>query len=196
MRVAKIDRVTKETQISLELNLDGSGTSDIHTGIGFFDHMLDQIAVHGGFDLRLEAQGDLAVDSHHTVEDCSLVLGAAFKQSLGDKRGIRRTASATVPMDDALGQVAVDFSGRSYAIVRVAWTSPSVGSLPTSLLEHFFESFAAACACNLHVILHYGRDNHHIAESLFKSLARALREASRIDPGHSDQVPSSKGVLA
>jgi len=196
MRTVKIARLTKETQINLDLDLDGKGIYEIQTGIGFFDHMLAQVALHGGFDLTLSAQGDLVVDAHHTVEDCSLVLGAAFKQALGDKRGIQRTASATVPMDEALGQVVVDFSGRPYAVIRVEWSSPMVGSLPTSLLEHFFESFAAACACNLHVLLHYGRDNHHIAESLFKSLGRALREAVEIDPDRSDQVPSSKGVLA
>jgi len=196
MRTVKITRQTKETQINLDLDLDGKGIYEIQTGIGFFDHMLAQVALHGGFDLTLSAQGDLVVDAHHTVEDCSLVLGAAFKQALGDKRGIQRTASATVPMDEALGQVVVDFSGRPYAVIRVEWSSPMVGSLPTSLLEHFFESFAAACACNLHVLLHYGRDNHHIAESLFKSLGRALREAVGIDPDRSDQVPSSKGVLA
>ena len=196
MRIAKIERNTKETQITLELNLDGTGMHDIHTGIGFYDHMLTQIAVHGRFDLKILARGDLEVDAHHTVEDCGLVLGAAFRQALGDKRGIRRTASATVPMDDALGQVVVDFSGRPYAVVRVDWASTTVANLPTSLLEHFFESFAAASVSNLHVLVHYGRDNHHIAESLFKSLARALHQASRVDADGPAQVPSSKGVLA
>jgi imidazoleglycerol-phosphate dehydratase len=196
MRTAKIVRHTKETDIDLDLNLDGKGSCEIQTGVGFFDHMLTQVAIHGGFDIRLTAQGDLAVDAHHTVEDCGLVLGTAFKQALGDKLGIRRAASATVPMDEALGQVVVDFSGRPYSVVRVIWTSPTVGNLPTSLVEHFFESFAAACTCNLHVLLHYGRDNHHIAESLFKALGRALREASRLDPDRSGQIPSSKGVLA
>lgn len=196
MRTSKIARYTAETEIDLDLDLDGMGVFEIQTGIGFFDHMLTQVALHGGFDLQLTVRGDLTVDAHHTVEDCGLALGAAFKQALGDKRGIRRSASATVPMDEALGQVVVDFSGRPYAVVQVAWTSSTVGGLPTSLLEHFFESFSAACACNLHVLLHYGRDNHHIAEALFKALGRALREASRIDLDRSGQVPSSKGVLA
>ena len=196
MRTARIVRNTKETQITLELNLDGAGMHEIQTGIGFFDHMLTQVAVHGGFDLKIDARGDLEVDAHHTVEDCGLALGAAFKQALGEKRGIRRTASATVPMDDALGQVVVDFSGRPYAVVRVDWASTMVANLPTSLLEHYFESFAAASVSNVHVLLHYGRDNHHIAESLFKSFARALWDASRIDTSRPDQVPSSKGVLA
>lgn len=195
MRTSKINRHTKETEIDLTLNLDGNGTYEIQTGIGFFDHMLAQVAVHGSFDIQLAARGDLDVDAHHTVEDCSLVLGAAFKQALGDKRGIKRTSSATVPMDEALGQVVVDFSGRPYAVIQVEWAGPAVGSLPTSLLEHFFESFAAASACNLHVLQHYGRDNHHIAEALFKAFGRALRKASRLDPDRLDQVPSSKGVL-
>jgi len=182
MRKAKIERKTKETDILVEVNLDGSGKFEIETGVGFFDHMLIQIAVHGLFDLTVKSKGDLHIDSHHTVEDCGLALGAAFKQALGDKRGITRTASATIPMDDALAQVVVDFSGRPYAVLRTAWTSPVVGGLNTTLLEHFFESFATASAANLHVIVHYGRDNHHMAESLFKAMARAMAKAVQIDP--------------
>ena len=195
MRTAKIERKTKETDILVEVNLDGSGQYQIETGVGFFDHMLTQIAVHGLFDLTIKAEGDLHIDPHHTVEDTGLALGAAFKQALGDKAGIFRTASATVPMDEALGQVVVDFSGRPYCELRTAWTSPMVGSLPTTLLEHFFESFATASASNLHLIVHYGRDNHHMAESLFKAMARALSAAVRLDPRRSGVVPSSKGVL-
>ena len=195
MRTAKIERKTSETDILVELNLDGSGEYDIQTGIGFFDHMLTQIAVHGLFDLTVRAKGDLHIDPHHTVEDCGLALGAAFKQALGDKRGIVRVASAEVPMDEALGQVVVDFSGRPYAVLKTVWTSAMVGGLHTTLLEHFFESFAAACASNLHVISHYGRDNHHMAEALFKAMARAMAKAVRIDPRRSDQIPSSKGAL-
>jgi imidazoleglycerol-phosphate dehydratase len=195
MRTAKIERKTKETDILVELNLDGSGKFEVETGVGFFDHMLNQIAVHGLFDLTLKAQGDLHIDPHHTVEDCGLALGAAFKQALGDKAGITRTASATVPMDEALGQVVVDFSGRPYAVLQTAWSSPSVGGLPTSLLEHFFESFATASASNLHVIVHYGRDNHHMAEAVFKAMARAMSAALQIDPRRSGEIPSSKGVL-
>jgi imidazoleglycerol-phosphate dehydratase len=196
MRTSRIERKTKETNIQVKLNLDGSGNYKIDTGIGFFDHMLTQIAVHGLFDLELKAMGDLHIDSHHTVEDCSLVLGTAFKQALGDKRGIVRTASATVPMDEALGQVVVDFSGRPYAVLDTKWTSPMVGGLHTTLLEHFFESFAAASAANLHLIVHYGRDNHHMAEALFKAMARAMAEAVGIDPRRGESIPSSKEILS
>lgn len=196
MRTAKIERKTKETDILVEINLDGAGKFEINTGIAFFDHMLAQIAVHGPFDLVIKAQGDLQIDAHHTVEDCGLVLGAAFKQALGDKSGITRSASATVPMDEALGQVVVDFSGRPYAVINTAWSSPMVAGLPTTLLEHFFESFATASGANLHVIVHYGRDNHHMAESLFKAMARAMAKAVHIDPRRSGNIPSSKGVLS
>jgi imidazoleglycerol-phosphate dehydratase len=195
MRIAKVERKTKETDIFIEVNLDGTGRHEIDTGIGFFDHMLTQIAVHGCFDLVIRAIGDLHIDPHHTVEDCGLALGAAFKQALENKEGIVRTSSATVPMDEALGQVVVDFSGRPYAVINTSWTSSVVGGLHTSLLEHFFESFAIASASNLHIIVLYGKDNHHMAESLFKSMARAMANAVRIDPRRSDEVPSSKGVL-
>ncbi len=195
MRTAKIERKTKETNIVVEVNLDGTGQFEIETGIGFLDHMLAQIAVHGLFDLAVKAQGDLHIDPHHTVEDCGLVLGTAFKQALGDKGGIVRTASATVPMDEALGQVVVDFSGRPYSMINIPWTSPMVGGLHTTLLEHFFESFATTSQANLHVIGHYGRDNHHIIESLFKALARAMAKAVQIDSRRSGNIPSSKGVL-
>lgn len=196
MRTSRIERETKETNIQVKLNLDGSGNYKIDTGIGFFDHMLTQIAVHGLFDLELKAMGDLHIDSHHTVEDCSLVLGMAFKQALGDKRGIIRTASATVPMDEALGQVVVDFSGRPYAVFDTKWTSPMVGGLHTTLLEHFFESFAAASAANLHLIVHHGRDNHHMAEALFKAMARAMAKAVQIEPRRRKNIPSSKEMLS
>ena len=195
MRTAKIERKTKETDILVEVNLDGAGKFEIDTGVGFFDHMLTQIAVHGSFDLVIRAKGDLYIDAHHTVEDCGLVIGAAFKQALGDKRGIIRTASALVPMDETLGQVVVDFSGRPYTVINAEWTSPVVGGLPTTLLEHFFESFATASGVNLHVIVHYGQDNHHIAEALFKAMARAMAKAVQIDPRRSGSVPSSKGML-
>ena len=195
MRTAKIERKTKETDIQVEVNLDGAGKFEIDTGVGFFDHMLTQIAVHGLFDLVIKVKGDLYIDAHHTVEDCGLVIGAAFKQALGDKRGIIRTASALVPMDETLGQVVVDFSGRPYTVINAEWTSPVVGGLPTTLLEHFFESFATASGVNLHVIVHYGQDNHHIAEALFKAMARAMAKAVQIDPRRSGSVPSSKGML-
>ncbi len=195
MRTASVKRKTKETDIQVELNLDGSGIYEIDTGIGFFDHMLTQVAVHGLFDLVIKAEGDLHIDAHHTVEDCGLALGAAFKQALGDKRGIVRTASATVPMDEALGQVVVDLSGRPYAVLKTSWTSPEVGGVPTTLLDHYFESFAAASGSNIHVIVHYGRDNHHIAESLFKALARAMAKAVAIEIRRSGELPSSKDML-
>ena len=196
MRTATIERKTNETDISLKLNLDGKGNARIATGVGFFDHMLTQIAVHGLYDLEVQAKGDLEVDAHHLVEDCGLVLGAAFKQALGDKAGIMRIASELVPMDEALGQVVVDFSGRPYAVVQTAWTAPDVGGLPVSLLEHFFETFASAAGCNLHVRVLNGRDNHHMAEALFKALARATAKAVQIDPRRGGTIPSSKGVLA
>jgi imidazoleglycerol-phosphate dehydratase len=189
MRTATIERKTNETDIFLNLNLDGQGKANITTGVGFFDHMLTQIAVHGLYDLEIRAKGDLEVDAHHLVEDCGLALGAAFKQALGGKAGLVRIASVMVPMDEALGQVVVDFSGRPYAVVQTAWTAPDVGGLPVSLLEHFFETFASAAGCNLHVGVLYGRDNHHMAEAL---TARAIQ----IDPRRGGVGPSSKGVLA
>jgi imidazoleglycerol-phosphate dehydratase len=195
MRTAKIERKTKETEVSVEINLDGSGDFQINTGIGFFDHMLTQISIHGLFDLSIKAKGDLHIDNHHTVEDCGLALGTAFAKALGDKKGIIRTASATVPMDESLGQVVVDLSGRPYAMINTAWTYPMVGELHTSLLEHFFESFATTSKSNLHLIVHYGKDNHHMAESLFKAMARALAIAVQVDPRRGDSIPSSKGVL-
>lgn len=195
MRTALIERKTKETEILVEVNLDGSGKYEIDTGIGFFDHMLIQIAVHGLFDLVIKAQGDLDIDAHHTVEDCGLALGSAFDQALGDKRGIVRIGSATVPMDEALGQVVVDLSGRPYAVIDAGWSSSMVGGLHTTLLEHFFESFASAAKVNLHVLVQYGRDNHHMAESLFKALARALGMAVKMDPRRNQNIPSSKESL-
>lgn len=195
MRSANIERKTMETEITLTLKLDGEGLAEIQTGIGFFNHMLAQIAVHGLFDLHVKAVGDLEVDPHHTVEDCALALGTAFQQALGDKKGIVRIASAAVPMDEALGLVVVDFSGRPYAVIKTCWNSPAVGGLDTSLLEHFFESFAAASAATLHCQVHYGRDNHHMAEALFKSFGRALAGAVKLDPRRQGRIPSSKGVL-
>jgi imidazoleglycerol-phosphate dehydratase len=195
MRSAKVDRKTRETDISVQLKLDGSGDYQIDTGIGFFDHMLTQIAVHGLFDLFVKAKGDLHIDPHHTIEDCGLVLGTSFAQALGDKAGTVRTASALVPMDDALGQVVLDFSGRPYSVITTAWTSSMVGGIHTTLLEHFFESFAVASTSNLHLIMHYGKDNHHMAESLFKAFGRAASAAVQLDPRRMGQIPSSKGVL-
>lgn len=195
MRRADITHQTNETKIRVQLSIDGSGQHQIATGLGFFDHMLTQVAVHGFFDLFLEAQGDLEVDSHHTVEDCALVLGEAFHTALGDKKGIVRMASAFVPMDEALSRVVIDLSGRPFARVDVEWQGPMVAQLPTSLIEHFFQSFSVTCRCNLHATVLYGRDNHHLAESLFKGLGRSLDAACQYDPRRAQQAPSSKGSL-
>lgn len=195
-RTAKIIRKTNETDLSVKLNLDGSGAYQITTGIGFFDHMLTQIAVHGLFDIDLTAAGDLQVDFHHTVEDCGLALGSAFAEALGDKAGIVRMASALVPMDEALGQAVIDFSGRPYTVIKADWSSATVGGIPTTLLEHFFQSFAVASASTLHLQVQYGKDNHHMAESLFKAFARACARAVQIDPRREGRIPSSKGTLS
>ena len=195
MRQAEIERQTNETSILVNLTIDGSGRHQVDTGLGFFDHMLAQIAVHGLFDLNIQAKGDLHVDPHHTVEDCALVLGQAFHQALGERLSIVRTASSQMPMDEALARVVVDLSGRPYAVISVDWSGTSVGRLPTTLIEHFFESFSVSSRCNLHGAILYGRDNHHMAEALFKGLGRALDQATQLDPRRANQVPSSKGRL-
>jgi imidazoleglycerol-phosphate dehydratase len=195
MRSAEIHRKTKETDIRVSLNLDGSGQYEISTGIGFFDHMIGHLAVHGMFDLKLKAEGDLHVDSHHTVEDCALALGQAFDQALGERQGIVRMGSAYVPMDEALAFVAVDLSGRPYTVVKAEWHTPVVGGIATSLFTHILESFAIAARCNLHARVLYGRDDHHQAEALFKALGRALDVATRLDPRRGGLIPSTKGTL-
>ena len=195
MRTAKIERKTNETDIFVEVNIDGSGHAEINTGIGFLDHMLHHVAVHGLFDLTLRAAGDLHIDEHHTVEDCALALGMAFEQALGDRKGIVRMASAYVPMDETLAFVAIDFSGRPYAVVQAEWVTPSVGGIATTLFGHFIESFAVQAGCNLHARVLYGRDDHHKAEALFKALARALDAATRIDERRGGVIPSTKGVI-
>ena len=195
MRQYSLNRKTSETDISLTLNLDGTGKHHIQTGIGFFDHMLTQIAVHGLVDLDLRAEGDLHIDAHHTVEDCGIALGEAIGQALGSKSGIRRMAESSVPMDDALARVVLDLSGRPYSVIQVEWVSPQVGGMPTSLIEHFFESVAVHAKMNLHIRLEYGKDNHHIAEAIFKAFARALDAATQIDERRMGAVPSSKGKI-
>jgi imidazoleglycerol-phosphate dehydratase len=177
------------------LNLDGAGCYEVGTGIGFLDHMLSHIAVHGLFDLTVKAQGDLHVDPHHTVEDVALVLGTAFDQALGDRKGIVRMGSAYAPMDETLAFIAVDLSGRPYAVTEIVWAAPEVGGLPVTLFPHFFESFAITARANVHARVLYGRDDHHKAEGLFKALGRALDAATRIDPRRADVVPSTKGVI-
>jgi imidazoleglycerol-phosphate dehydratase len=193
-RQATITRQTKETSIKLILNLDGTGQADIATGVGFFDHMLHHIAVHGLFDLTVEATGDLHIDEHHTVEDVAIVFGQALDQALGDRSGIVRMGSAIVPMDDALAQVVIDLSGRSYAVVQARFDAPTIGQMPSTLVAHVLESIAASSRSNLHAQVLAGWDNHHKAEALFKALGRALDAATMIDPRRSG-VPSTKGTL-
>jgi imidazoleglycerol-phosphate dehydratase len=195
MRAANIQRKTTETDIQLSLNLDGTGQAQIDTGIGFLDHMLRHVAVHGLFDLDIEAAGDLEIDPHHTVEDVASVLGQAFDRALDDRKGIVRMGSAYVPMDEALAFVAVDLSGRPYAVIQANWRAPSIGRLPTTLIAHFMESFAFQARLNLHARVEYGRDDHHQAEAMFKALGRALDAATRIDPRRGGIIPSTKGIL-
>lgn len=194
MRTAQLSRSTSETQIEIELNLDGAGIHDIVTGVGFLDHMLTHLAVHGLFDLTVKATGDLHIDVHHTVEDVALTLGMAFDRALGDRKGIVRMASFYAPMDETLAFVALDLSGRPYSVIDAEWGPAPVGQIPTSLFPHFFESFAVTARCNLHARVLYGRDDHHKAEALFKALARALDTATSID-SRRQTVPSTKGTL-
>ena len=195
MRTAEIHRNTRETDIQVEINLDGVGDYQVETGLGFFDHMLSHVAVHGLFDLKLTAKGDLHIDPHHTVEDCALTLGQAIDEALGDRKGIVRIGSAYVPMDEALAFIAIDLSGRPYPNIQVEWRTPEVGNIPTSLFQHFLESLAMTIRCNLHARIVYGRDDHHQAEALFKALGRALDAATQIDPRRGGDIPSTKGVL-
>lgn len=194
-RQASISRETRETKITIWINLDGSGEQRISTGIGFLDHMLAQLAFHGLFDVHLQAQGDLHVDYHHTVEDVALGLGEAFDQALGSRAGLVRMASFYASMDDSLARVVVDFSGRPYSVVRARWHSPHVGGIPTSLFIHFLEAFAIRARCNLHASVLYGLDDHHQVEAVFKALGKALSLASRIEPRRSGQIPSTKGTM-
>lgn len=195
MRQSEVKRETRETCIEVRLDLDGTGNYDIATGIGFLDHMLTHVAVHGLFDLTVRAEGDLDVDPHHTVEDVALSLGRAFDQALGDRKGIARMASAYVPMDESLGFVALDLSGRPYAVVDIDWIGLDVGGVPVTLWDHFFESFAVAARANVHARILYGRDDHHKAEALFKALGRALGMATRIDERLGSELPSTKDRL-
>jgi len=193
-RIAKIHRQTSETDVHLTLALDGSGKYDVETGVGFLDHLLRHLAVHGLFDLTVAAAGDLEIDAHHTVEDVAIVLGQAFDQALVDRAGIQRMGYAYVPMDEALAFAAVDLSGRAYSVVQAEWHGPSIGRLPTSLVPHFLETLAFQARMNLHARIEYGRDDHHQAEALFKALGRALRMASSLDDRRVG-VASTKGTL-
>jgi imidazoleglycerol-phosphate dehydratase len=195
VRKAVIERNTKETQIRVALNIDGRGKYDISTGIRFFDHMLELFAHHGAFDLTLKAQGDLDVDQHHTVEDVGIVLGQAFAQALGDKRGILRAGYFVMPMDETLGLAAVDFSGRTAAAIDTKVKTRLVGDLQSELVFDFFEGFARAAHANVHARILYGRSNHHKIESLFKAFARAVRAACWRDRRMAKLLPSTKGLL-
>lgn len=194
-RRATIERETKETRVRVTLNLDGRGRADIHTGIGFYDHMWTLFAAHGLFDLTVQAEGDLQVDEHHTVEDVAICVGQALHKALGDRWGIVRTAHAYVPMDETLARVVVDLSGRPYAVFQAEWHTPRIGGLGTDLIFHVFETLAVHGRMNLHAVVLYGRNDHHQAEALFKALGRALDAATRIDERR-EGIPSTKGMLA
>jgi imidazoleglycerol-phosphate dehydratase len=193
-RTATVQRDTTETRIRLAIDLDGSGRADVSTGLGFFDHMLTLLAGHALVDLTIRCEGDLHVDGHHTVEDVGRALGTAVRESLGDRRGIRRYGHAIVPMDEALATVAVDLGGRQAVVFDVAFPVPTIGTFDAQLVEVFWESFAATAGANVHAVLHHGRNGHHIAEAVFKAAARALRMAVEADPRQLG-VPSTKGTL-
>ncbi|MEP9366216.1 imidazoleglycerol-phosphate dehydratase HisB [Xanthobacter sp. VNH20] len=195
MRQAEIVRETKETKVRLSVDLDGTGKAAIATGIGFLDHMLDLLARHARFDLDIKADGDLHVDFHHTTEDVGIVLGQAVKRALGDMRGITRYADLHLPMDETLTRVALDISGRPFLVFRTSFSAPKIGEFDTELVREFFQAFASNAGVTLHVETLYGDNNHHIAESCFKGLARALRAAAAIDPAAAGEIPSTKGAL-
>jgi imidazoleglycerol-phosphate dehydratase len=196
MRTATIKRKTKETDISVTVDLDGEGTAKIATGIGFFDHMLEQIARHSLIDITIAAKGDLEVDQHHTVEDVGIALGQAIRQALGDMKGITRYADVHLPMDEALTRAALDISGRPYLVWKVAFTRVKIGEFETELFHEFFQAFAQNAGVTLHIENLYGRNNHHIVETCFKALARVLRVAITIDARQKSRIPSTKGSLS
>lgn len=195
MREATVTRTTAETAISVTVNLDGTGRHDCQTGVGFFDHMLDQLSRHSLIDLTVRAKGDLHIDDHHTVEDVGIALGQAVRQALGDMKGITRYADVHLPMDETLTRVALDVSGRPFLVFRTEFPRDKIGTFDTELVREFFQAFAMNAGVTLHVETLYGDNAHHIAESCFKGLARALRAAFAIDPRRSNEVPSTKGVL-
>lgn len=194
-RTATIERSTKETSIRVEVNLDGTGAYHVSTGIGFLDHMLEQLSKHSLIDLTVEAKGDLHIDGHHTTEDSGLAIGSAVAQALGERKGITRFGSALSPMDETLTRVALDLSGRPYFVWNVNFTKPKLGEMDTELFREWFQAFAQTSGMTLHIENLYGVNNHHIVESCFKGLARSLRAAIEIDPRKADSVPSTKGVL-
>ena len=193
-RKALIKRDTKETSIELALNLDGAGIADISSGIGFYDHMLGHIALHGQFDLRVRASGDLHIDAHHSIEDIAICLGRAIDQALGSRGGIQRMGTAYVPMDEALARAVIDLSGRAYAVIEADFKTPQMGQMPTDLVIHALETIAAHGKMNLHAHVLYGRNDHHKAEALFKAFGRALAQAVKHDAGRAG-IPSTKGTL-
>ncbi len=195
MRKGAVTRRTNETEITVELDLDGSGSAKVATGIGFFDHMLDQLARHSLIDMNVSAKGDLHIDDHHTVEDVGIALGQALKQALGDKRGLTRYADCLLPMDEALTRVAVDVSGRPFLVFRTEFPTAKTGTFDTELVREFFQAFAINGGLTLHIETLYGLNSHHIAESCFKGAARALGAALAIDPRQAQRVPSTKGAL-
>jgi len=194
LRAARVERKTKETEVGVTLDLDGSGIANISTGVPMLDHLLSHVAVHGLFDLEIRAKGDLEIDAHHTIEDVAIVLGDALARALGDKRGIARMGHAYVPMDEALALVAIDLSGRAHAVIDAQFDAPMIGAIPASMIGHFLETLATNAKMNLHVRVFYGRDDHHKAEALFKALGRALAMAVAIDPRRAG-IASTKGTL-
>jgi len=196
MREASIERKTTETEIAASVALDGTGAYDVKTGVGFLDHMLEQLARHSLIDIKLRAKGDLHIDFHHTTEDSGIALGQAVAEALGDRKGIRRYASLHLPMDETLTRAAIDVSGRPYLIWKVEFSRPKIGDFDTELVREWFQAFAMNAGVTLHVETLYGDNNHHIAESCFKALARCLREAIEIDPRQKDRIPSTKGSLS
>ncbi len=194
-RKASVARKTKETEIAVSVDLDGKGASEISTGVGFFDHMLDQLARHSLIDMKIEAKGDLHIDDHHTVEDTGIAIGQALARALGERRGITRYASIDLAMDETLTKAAVDVSGRPFLVWNVAFNAPKIGTFDTELVREFFQALAQNAGITLHVMNHYGVNNHHVAETCFKAVARALRAAIEPDPRQEGAIPSTKGTL-
>ncbi|MEO5323141.1 imidazoleglycerol-phosphate dehydratase HisB [Mesorhizobium sp. CC13] len=194
-RSAEVSRKTKETEISVSVHVDGTGRSEMATGVGFFDHMLDQLSRHSLIDMKVSAKGDLHIDDHHTVEDCGIAIGQALSKALGDRRGIMRYASIDLAMDETLTRAAIDVSGRPFLVWNVDFSAPKIGSFDTELVREFFQAFAQNAGITLHVTNHYGANNHHVAETCFKAVARVLRTALESDPRQPDAVPSTKGSL-
>jgi imidazoleglycerol-phosphate dehydratase len=196
MRTATIERKTTETKVTVTINLDGTGTYDVKTGVGFFDHMMEQLARHSLMDIMLRADGDLHIDDHHTVEDSGIALGQALAKALGDRKGIRRYGSCDLPMDETLSRCAIDVSGRAFLVFKVSFPRDKIGTFDTELVREWFQAFAMNAGITLHIENCYGENAHHIAEASFKALARALRDALEIDPRQKDRIPSTKGSLS